>query len=146
MGMRLEFAQHLVHLMTPEDQRTYGAGIHPPFAQDHHPAPKTDKLEREEQRQYANWLLLHGLKSFVWHKTNVPSTASLGTPDFVVPVGGVTLWIEFKRAGYGLSADQESFKAGLEEQGLRLYIVHTALEAIELTRYFMPLSSLDKPR
>jgi hypothetical protein len=130
--------------MSLEDQRSFGAGIHPPFAQDHHPAPKTDKLEREEQRQYANWLLLHGLKSFVWHKTNVPSTASPGTPDFIVPVCGVTLWVEFKRAGYGLSEDQESFKAGLEEQNVRYYVVYSCAEAIELTRYHMPLSSLDK--
>jgi hypothetical protein len=135
----------MIRLMGPEDQRNYGPGIHP--EDDSHPPSKTDRLEREEQRQFANWLMLKGLfKATVWHKTNARTGSTLGTPDFIVPVNCSTLFIEFKRAGYGLSKDQEEFKAGLEEQGKRLYVVYSALEAIELTRYFMPLSAISNDR
>jgi hypothetical protein len=85
--------------------------------------------------------MLKGLhKACVWHKTNARTGATLGTPDFIVPVHGIVLYIEFKRGPqFGLSKDQEEFKAGLEEQDKRLYICYTALEAIELVRYYLPL-------
>ena len=142
MNMGVQVTPEMLRLMNELDQRTYGPGIHP--LDDPHPAPKTDKLEREEQRQFASWLMLNGFDGRVWHKTNVASTASPGCPDFIVPVNGITLWIEFKRAGYDLSPDQEKFRLALEKQGIRLYVVYSAFEAIELMRFFMPISVLDK--
>jgi hypothetical protein len=80
--------------------------------------------------------LLHDLP-FSWHATNARSKATPGTPDFWTGVNRFSLWIEFKRDySCKLSPEQEEFKAKLEAQGMRLYIVYSALEAIELVNYF----------
>ena len=128
--------------MSPDDQRRYGlslqygdAGYHP--EDDPCPPPVTDRLERVEQREYASWLTLKDMP-FVWHSTAKRSTANLGTPDFIVGVAGVTLWVEFKRVGFKLSADQEKFRQRLEKQRIFLYVCHTGFEAIKLTKSFMP--------
>ena len=127
--------------MEPADAKLYGGapGVHPPFAEDPHPPVKTDKLEREEQREFANWCLLHDLAP-VWHSTAHRSKASKGCPDFVVTVNGETLWIEFKRAGFDLSLDQENFKARVERNGGLFFIVFCAAEAIALCQKY----ALDK--
>ncbi len=120
--------------MSPVDQRTYGPGLHP--ADDPVPPMKTDKPEREEQRQFANYCLLHDLP-FCWHATHTRSKATPGTPDFWVGVNRCGLWIEFKRDySQKLSQEQEEFARKLERQGMRLYIVYSALEGIELLNYF----------
>jgi hypothetical protein len=132
--IRLVDNPHLVSLMSPEDQRTYGPGIHPP--DEIHPSAKTGALERQEQRQFASYCLLKDYP-FVWHATHRPSKATPGTPDFWVGCNLVGLWIEFKKDyTCKLSPDQEEFARKLEAQGMRLYIVYSAQEAIELVRYF----------
>jgi hypothetical protein len=134
MRIRLADAPHMVALMSPEDQRKYGPGIHP--ADDPHPPLKTDKLEREEQRQFASYCLLKELP-FSWHATNARTKATPGTPDFWVGVNRLGLWIEFKRDyTCKLSEEQQEFAAKLERQGMKLYVVYSALEAIELLNYF----------
>jgi VRR-NUC domain len=133
LPIRIQDHPELLKLLSPEDQKTYGPGIHPP--DDPHPPAKTDKLEKDEQRSFANWLLLHELP-FVWHSTAKRSTATPGTPDFIVGVNRVTLWIEFKREQAELSSDQEKFKALLERQKIRYYVCYTAFEAIQLLAQF----------
>jgi hypothetical protein len=97
---------------------------------------KTDKLEREEQRQFASYCLLHQYP-FSWHATNVRSKATPGTPDFWVGVNRVGLWIEFKRDySSKLSQEQENFARLLEAQGMKLYVVYSCNEAIELVSSF----------
>ena len=126
--------------MSPEDQALYGGapGVHVRYQEDHHPPPKNDKLERYEQGQFASWCLLHNYP-FCWHSTAHRSKATPGTPDFIVGISGQTLWIEFKRPGFGLSQDQEKFKARLEGQGIVYFLVYSHQEAIELTnRYYQP--------
>jgi hypothetical protein len=123
--------------MSPQDQAFYGGqpGIHPAYADDSHPPPKTDRLEREDQREFANWCLLKGY-AFVWHGTHKRSTANLGCPDFIVALNRVTLWIEFKRPGEDLSEDQQKFRDRLGRQRITLYLVFSAHEAIVLTEKF----------
>ena len=132
--IHLAESPHLIHLMSIADQRTYGPGIHSP--DEDHPPAKIDASERKEQGQFASYCLLKDYP-FVWHSTHKPSKATPGTPDFWVGVNGASLWIEFKRDyTCKLSPDQETFKAKLEAQGLRLYRVYSAMEAIELVKYF----------
>jgi hypothetical protein len=120
--------------MSPEDQRTYGPGIQPSL--DNHPQPKTDRVERTEQKQFANWCLLNELP-FSWHKTNIRSTATPGTPDFWVGVNRMSLWIEFKRDHTcKLSEAQEDFGQKLARQRMTLYVVYSAAEATELVKLF----------
>lgn len=133
MAIRIQDHPELLKLLSPEDQKLYGPGIHP--ADDPHPPTKTDKLEKDEQRSFANWLLLHELP-FVWHSTAKRSTATPGTPDFIVGVSGVTLWIEFKRAQAELSEDQEKFRVLLERQKIRLFVCYSAFEAIQLLEHY----------
>lgn len=121
-------------MANPADQQRYGdPGFHPP--DDPHPPAKTDKLERDEQRSFVNWCLLKDY-AFCWHSTHKRSTANLGVPDFIVGLNTTTLWIEFKRVGEKLSKDQEEFKERLMRQGIVLYVVHSAQEAIALTTQF----------
>jgi hypothetical protein len=128
---RKQLTAEMIAGMSPEDQIKYGPEIRSSYEEDPHPPPVTDRLERDEQRQFANWCLLH-LYPFVWHSTKAPSRASLGCPDFIVGVKGVTFWIEFKRAPNPLTPDQKKFKELLEGQGIAYHIVYSALEAIQL--------------
>jgi VRR-NUC domain len=128
---------HIAKLMSAEDQKRFGfvdPGIHPPYAEDHHAPVQTGRLEREEQRQFANWLLLNGYKARVWHATHKATTANPGVCDFIVPIWGGTLWIEFKLPGAKLSEAQEEFRAGLEAKGHQLYVCYSAGEAIALVK------------
>jgi hypothetical protein len=135
VAIRLKDYPHLLKLLQPADLREFGPGIQPSL--DNHPQPKTDRLERDEQKQFANWCLLKGYP-FSWHATHTRSKATPGTPDFWVGVAGVGLWIEFKRDHAAkLSAAQEEFGRQLEEQGMRLYVVYSAAEAIALVQFFL---------
>src|SRR5262245_4591399 len=120
MGLRRDqLTKGMLSPMSPEDQAIYNPsepGVHPPYAEDHHLPVKTHKRERDEQRQFANWCLLHHYP-FVWHSTYKRSTATVGCPDFIVGVNKTTLWIEFKRAGEDLTPDQEAFRRRLHEVG-----------------------------
>jgi len=148
MGIHLQSNPHLVRLMSPEDQARYAYGPsgkvaygdltkefyerHPEMAPPVVPPPKTDKLERDEQRQFVNWCLLHRLP-FVWHGTHKRSSANLGVPDFVVGVAGQVLFIEFKRDySAELSADQQAWADLALAQRLTYKIVYSCADAIRL--------------
>jgi hypothetical protein len=131
MGIRLQFSPHLLKLMDPADQAFYQPGVH--HEEDHHPPQKSDKLEREEQRQFANYCLLHGY-SMIWHSTHKRSTGTEGAPDFAIWVNRKSLCIEFKRSGAKLSPDQEAWRAKHEGQGCVYYVVYSAAEAIQLCK------------
>jgi hypothetical protein len=129
--IHLAHSPHLIALMSPEDQKKFA---HPRL--DVVPPMKTDKLEREEQRQFASYCLLHQYP-FSWHATNARSKATPGTPDFWVGVNRCGLWIEFKRDySSKLSEEQENFARLLESQGLKLYVVYSCNEAMELVNSF----------
>lgn len=128
---RNQLTPEIIAGMNPEDQLRYGHEVRPSFEDDPHPPPVTDKLEREEQRQFANWCLLHKY-ACVWHSTAHRSKASLGCPDFIIGLNSVTLWIEFKRAPNKLTEDQGKFKEILEAQGIPYHLVYSAGEAIAL--------------
>lgn len=134
MGIHIKVAPHIVALMNEHDQATYGPGIHPP--DEIQPPIKTDASEKKQQSEFADWCLLHELP-FCWHSTVARSKATPGTPDFIVGVNQVTLWIEFKRDyDARFSKDQQRFKALLERQGIKYYVVYSALEAIRLVEQF----------
>lgn len=98
-------------------------------------AGRIGKLEREEQGTFANWLNANGWRNgYVWHGTHKATTCHAGVPDFIVPVSRRTLFIEFKAAGGKLSLPQMNFQLVLEQQGLLLYIVYNAQDAIELVK------------
>jgi hypothetical protein len=130
--------------MSPDDQAqfAYGPEGKTPLAAidvqpDSHPPPKTDKLEREEQRSFANWVLQQNAKGrkipLIWHSTAHRSKATPGTPDFMVGINGQWLSLEFKRDyASKLSADQVEFKAACDAQHLPYRIVYSAQEAIKL--------------
>ena len=73
--------------MSAEDRARYGApGLQPDAARGY-THPKTDKLEREEQRQFASWLMLHDLP-LVWHRTDKRTGCNVGCPDFIAAIQG----------------------------------------------------------
>jgi len=77
-------APHLIRLMSPEDRARYGAipDTVPAPRLDPQPLRKPDKFERDEQRQFANWLLLQNSEGrkipFSWHATDSRSKATPG--------------------------------------------------------------------
>src|SRR5260370_42598395 len=113
-----ELPPNIKRWMSPEDQNRYGHFVHP--RNEVVPPPKTDKLERDEQRQFANWCHLNSYP-VVWHATNARTKSTPGTPDFILAVNRVTLWLEFKRDySCQLSTDQEEFARLLKAQGVHL--------------------------
>jgi hypothetical protein len=132
--MKKDITPQMLKLMSESDQAKYGPEVRPSFEDDPHPPPVTDKLERDEQRSFANWCLLH-LYPFYWHSTAHKTKASVGCPDFIVGAKGKTFWIEFKRAPNPLTPDQKKFKELLEGQGIIYHVVYSCGEAIKLTEY-----------
>jgi hypothetical protein len=135
MGIRIEFSPHLLKLMDAADQAFFQPGVHPPYEEDHHPPQKSDKLERDEQRSFANWCLLKDYP-MVWHGTHKATTANAGVPDFLVWVNRTSLAIEFKRVGAKLSPDQETWRKRFEAQGFIYFVVYSHPEAIALTNKY----------
>lgn len=128
MGIKItEVTDKIRSLMNPADAELYGGG--PMQLAD--PPAKTDRLEREDQRQFASYCLLHNYAP-VWHSTAHRSKASLGCPDFFVTVNGYPLMLEFKRIGGKLSAVQEDWSARHLNNGGLYFVVYSANEAIQV--------------
>jgi hypothetical protein len=135
VGWTIEQARKIAHLMDPADQQRYqerATSQGEPV-----PPPKTDKREKDEQRQFANWILLQRSKGrklpFCWHATHKASTASPGTPDFWVGTWGGGIWLEFKRDwSTKLSEDQQAFFDDCKARGVECYVVYSAQEAIKI--------------
>ena len=95
------------------------------------------KFEREEQRLFSRELNRLELP-FYWHRTDKPTGANAGVPDFIVGVNGVTLWIEFKAEGSGrMGPAQARFQELLARQKIKYHLVFSAKEAIELLGFHM---------
>jgi hypothetical protein len=95
------------------------------------------KLEREEQRVFSRELNRLELP-FYWHRTDKPTGANAGVPDFIVGVNGVTVWIEFKAEGSGrMRPEQIRFQELLARQKIKYRLVFSAKEAIELLQFYM---------
>jgi VRR-NUC domain len=130
-----QITPEIYRLMSPQDQAFYGGqpGIHLPYEDDPHPPNKTGTTERREQREFANWLLLHGYyDGTVWHRTDKATGAKRGCPDFIVPIWKGVLYIEFKLPGGKLSKEQEEFRACIEAKGHTLFVCYSAHEAMQL--------------
>src|SRR5262249_34060514 len=140
MGIvRAELSPHLLALMNSEDQLRYRVVPQTESCtQDTvKQSRKRDADERQEQGDFANWLLLENSRGhripFSWHATNTRSKATPGTPDFWVGINGRSLWIEFKKdRTCKLSPEQEEFRSACEAQRVEHYVVYSSAEAIKL--------------
>lgn len=138
-----DLTPEMLRRMDEAEQRYYAQGglvtreryqIETPWV-DRKLAGRVGRLEREEQGTFAQWLNQNGWKDcYVFHGLHKATTCKAGVPDFVVPTKSGTLWIEFKAAGGKLSLPQQNFEIGLEQHGQKLFVVYTALEAIELVK------------
>ena len=144
MALRLEeITPGLLALMSPEDRAKFER---PGSAPTQVTKTRTSRLEKKEQGDFSNECLRRGF-AYVWHATHKPSTATPGTPDFIVAVGPYTLWIEFKRPGEALSDAQKDFRQRLEAQGQELHVVYSCLEAIALVNEaVVRVNKLDRSR
>lgn len=94
------------------------------------------KFEREEQRVFSRELNRLELP-FYWHRTDKPTGANAGVPDFIIGVNGVTLWVEFKAEGSGrMRPEQAHFQELLARQKIKYHLVFSAAEAIELLNFY----------
>ena len=91
------------------------------------------RLERDEQRIFANWCLLNGLP-FCWHATHRRSTATKGVSDFWVGKNGQSIWLEFKSLPIRISAEQIKFQELLSRESIKWAVVQSADEAIRLIK------------
>jgi len=128
MGFSSPLPEHFLQRMSQKDRAMLGKGGLT-VAEAAEAAQK--RPEREEQRTFARELNRLDLP-FYWHRTDKRTGATLGVPDFIVGVGGVTLWIEFKAPGGALSLEQTKFLIRLGRQCLALYVCRSAAEAIKL--------------
>lgn len=142
MGLRLqEVPLHYFPLMSAEVRAFYGKqeSTAPDPKEEIHPEAKRGSAEGKEQGEFASWLAFQKAEGkhlvVVWHGMHKRSTATRGTPDFIVGVGGVVLFIEFKRDyGCTLTDAQEEFRLACEEQQLNFHVVYSAGAAIALVR------------
>ena len=93
------------------------------------------KYELAEQRLFLSELLRLELP-FYYHRSDKPTGAVLGVPDFIVGVNGATAWIEFKAPGRKLRPEQERFAELLARQRIKHHVVFSAQEAIELLTFY----------
>jgi len=91
------------------------------------------RLERDEQRLFANWCLLNALP-FCWHATHKRSTATKGVFDFWVGRDSRSAWLEFKLLPLRLSKEQLAFGDQLSAHKLEWHIVTSAAEAIQIIK------------
>jgi hypothetical protein len=91
------------------------------------PQPKT---EADIQFEIAEWL--RGQRAFfVWHRTDKPSTAQVGTPDFVgcsKSFGPFAL--EVKKPGGKETREQAGALMHAQLEGMRSGVVHSLEEAV----------------
>ena len=125
---------HLLRLIDPRDRPPGSAGLTAAEATD----KNTQRLEREEQRLFCQWLNLHeslGELTYDWSRTDKRTTRRLGAPDFVVYLPkALTLFLEFKAEGAKLTLEQQKQAAILDKLGFVVRVVRSAQEAIELTK------------
>ena len=123
--------------MSPEDQARYGGkpGIHPDYKDDPHPPVNTGEAEKTMQKNFAVECFNRRWRP-VWHGMHKRSTANRGCPDFIVAARGHTFWIEFKKPGEDLSPDQATFKIELAQNGIQMYTVFSADEAVQVIEQF----------
>lgn len=105
------------------------------------------RTEKEDQRIFAAWLKLQVdkcLLRYLWHRTDKASTATVGTPDFIVALpSGRTSWIELKAPGNSESTEQQAFRESLLKLGHSATVCHTGAEAIALIAEELPANQID---
>jgi hypothetical protein len=134
----------MLKCMAPADREKYNtrySAPHPDTPDDTHPPMKTDRLERDEQRSFANWILLQRSKGrklpYTWSATHKASTNKQGQPDFGVGTWRGWVWLEFKRDySSPISPEQKEFIADCEARGVPCHIVYTAAKAIEWINHY----------
>ena len=117
-------------LIDPRDREQLGLGA--PLPQERQ-SPKRPRLERDEQRVFANWLLLHALPH-CWHATHRRSTATRGVSDFWVGKNGKSIWLEFKSFPVRISVEQVAFQELLSKESILWAVVLSADEAIQVVK------------
>jgi hypothetical protein len=66
---------------------------------------------------------------------DVPQTAGIGTPDFVVALpGGRTVWVECKTAKGKLTQPQAAWIAALNKVGHRAVVVRSMAEFLKVAQ------------
>jgi len=130
MGISGPLPENLLRCMDAKDRAPLGAsGL--TAAEAVHKAQRRE--ERKEQGLFALELSRRALP-YVWRQTCARSTASIGTPDFIFTLRGVTWWVEFKAPGGKLSPEQVEFGQRLSRQGVQLQVCRSATEAIGLIK------------
>lgn len=137
----MKLTPEMKRLMSPSDQARYfgtGNGFAPdPIKQ----GKEALRLEREEQRTFANWLSLQkneGRLSFDWSRTDRAVTCVTGMPDFkIYGENGRTLFIEMKTQEGRLSPDQYNEFGRLLALGHPVQVALSAAAAIRLVKHWL---------
>ena len=117
-------------LIDPCDRQKLG--LNEPVPQERQ-SEKRPRLERDEQRVFANWLLLNNLPH-CWHATHRRSTATKGVSDFWVGKNGKSIWLEFKSFPVRISVEQVAFQELLSKESILWAVVLSADEAIQVVK------------
>ena len=122
--------EHILNKIDPAQRAKLGpAGLTAAEAN----AQATSKLERAEQRIFANWLLLQeqaGLLSYDWADLHRRTTARRGMPDFKIYRQGRVLFAEMKVNRATLSLAQREQHIRLERAGNEIVLWDSADTAI----------------
>jgi hypothetical protein len=111
--------------MSPADQAFFREGVMVDLV------IPSEELEKDAQANFAIACKERGWRP-VWHGMHKRSTANRGCPDFIVGARGTTFWIEFKRPGEKLAPDQRVFEMQLAQNGITMFTVYSAQQAVDL--------------
>ncbi len=94
-------------------------------------ARPSSQSEAGIQQEISDWLRSQRA-FFVWHRTDKPSTAQVGTPDFV----GCSKYfgpfaLEVKKPGGKETREQAGALLHARLEGMRAAVVHSLVEAVE---------------
>jgi hypothetical protein len=136
--------QRMKDLMSDEDRAALEgqpAEVLPPEPK----AAKRPKLEREEQRIFANWINQHELPRS-WHRTDQRTGCDRGVWDFWTAANGRQGWFEFKLdTSVRLRPEQEDFGRKLVKENVECHVVTTADEAIAVVRDWIKKEKRENP-
>ena len=78
--------------------------------------------------KFNGWPVVHS-------RMDVPQTAGVGTPDFVIAMpGGVTVWVEAKSATGKIKPEQSAWLAMLMRVGHSAHVVRSMQEFLEVVK------------
>jgi hypothetical protein len=127
-------------LMSLADQEKYRPGLPAPLVKKRKKATKFERLEKEEQAEFARLLenaYERGELIYDWSRTDKRTTNKTGRADFWIGANGRLLQIEFKGLTGRFSPEQNEMRKHSVAAGVDYHVVSDCVGAFALLRQWL---------